>query len=270
MRNTEINVLPENIYIQDITQPWPRLTTDPKSVTTPVISSLPPPTQTADQPPKSIPTSEPPPPEAAPTPPKESPLEPVTQPPPIEENEEPDQNGDDSVASGELVLDETAEYILNWELRDDSVAIAISVKGIQLQKPDFLLIQLFNFSDFLCRSAANGFAGIGIPGETLDMQNADVIAAVSDGNGGCKVHDYWAITFADPVFDEDEGGTDDIVEKNCEIVDGSIKASFVRPLSTGDVKDRDFLSTKTPLIYAYYSDSNGLIYHGPMRYVRYT
>lgn len=112
---------------------------------------------------------------------------------------------------------------------------------------------------------ANGFAGIGIPGETLDMQSADIIAAVSDGNGGCEVHDYWAITFADPGLDKDEGGTDDVVEKTCEIVDGSIKASFVRPLSTGDVKDRDFLSTKTPLIYAYYPDSDGLIYHGPMK-----
>lgn len=110
-----------------------------------------------------------------------------------------------------------------------------------------------------------GFAGIGIPGETLDMQSADIIAMAPDDQGGCDVKDYWAITFMDPGLDTSDGGSDDIQDKTCEIVDGYMKSSFKRLISTGDPKDRDLPASPVPFIYAHHPDSNGLIYHGPMR-----
>lgn len=138
MRNTEIKVLPENIYIQDITQPWPRETVVPTPTTVdtttpvPVASPPPPPINTNNQTPISTPTNDDSPPSGSNSPPLiENPTEPNVQDPLIQNNEEPEETEEEgSTASGEVVLDETAEYILKWELREDAIAITISVKGI--------------------------------------------------------------------------------------------------------------------------------------------
>lgn len=96
------------------------------------------------------------------------------------------------------------------------------------------------------------------------MHSADVIVAANDGQGGCRVDDYWSETFAKPAKDVDIGGVDNLRNKTCSIENGYIKAGFVRSFIQEDEYDRSFLSNASTatIIYAFHTSSDGLTYHG--------
>lgn len=99
------------------------------------------------------------------------------------------------------------------------------------------------------------------------MHSADLIIAVSDGDGGCQLGDYWSETFAKPKLDTELGGNDDLRDKSCILEDGYLNATFTRAFAQGDDYDRSFDidSSVATVIYAFHPTSDGLTYHGATR-----
>lgn len=96
----------------------------------------------------------------------------------------------------------------------------------------------------------------------MNMIDADIFAAVEDGNGGCSVEDYWSTGFVAPVEDASSGGSNDLANIECSIDGDTLTASFKRALSTGDSMDREIDPVNIPIIYAFSTNAGGLQYHG--------
>ena len=157
--------------------------------------------------------------------------------------------------SDSVTLDDATSFTLDYELFKDDISFTVSFQGTSIRKA--------RQRDKDIGASGLGFAAIGFPSESLNMVDADVIAVVADGSGGCSVGDYWSTGFVAPVEDTANGGSDDLGDAECTIDGDVITASFKRNLMSSDTSDREIDPANIPLIYAFSATAGGLQYHGP-------
>lgn len=100
----------------------------------------------------------------------------------------------------------------------------------------------------------SGWIAVGL-GPTSVHVNLDTIVGYVDTANAVKVGDYWLYDKVAPTLDTTDGGRDNILSKNGQLVGGTTTIKFVRQLNTGDTKDKILESGKTIQVYYAYSTS---------------
>jgi len=105
---------------------------------------------------------------------------------------------------------------------------------------------------------ANGTGWVGW-GLGTGMSGADMVIGTVVGSN-ITVVDYWSVGEQPPTTDTQRGGTDNILARNGQEVNGVTTIKWKKPLSTGDSQDKSIPSTqnKTNIVFAFQKVSDVL------------